>query len=223
MKRSEINQYICEAKAFMNKHQFYLPQWADWSPKEWATRGTECDDIRQKAMGWDLTDFGSGDFINVGLTLFTLRNGSLVIKDKSYCEKIMFVRCNQVTPLHFHWHKTEDIINRGGGTLCMKLWKADRQKEILTDNSLEVKIDGVSTTVKAGEIIRLGLGQSICYEPYLYHTFWAEEDHCLVGEVSTVNDDMTDNRFLYPKGRFPKIEEDESALYLLCNEYPEAK
>ena len=64
-------------------------------------------------------------------------------------------------------------------------------------------------------------GQSICYEPYLYHTFWAEDDHCLVGEVSTVNDDMRDNRFLTPKGRFPQIEEDVPAEHLLCNEYPE--
>ena len=142
-------------------------------------------------------------------------------KDKPYCEKIMFVRCGQVTPTHFHWLKTEDIINRGGGILCMRLWKADKETEMLTEEPLVVSIDGVSTRVAPGETVRLAPGQSICYEPYLYHTFWAEDDHCLVGEVSTVNDDMRDNRFLTPKGRFPQIEEDVPAEHLLCNEYPE--
>ena len=172
-------------------------------------------------MGWDLTDFGWGDFLKIGLTLVTLRNGSLQKKDKPYCEKIMFVRCGQVTPTHFHWLKTEDIINRGGGILCMRLWKADKETEMLTEEPLVVSIDGVSTRVAPGETVRLALGQSICYEPYLYHTFWAEDDHCLVGEVATVNDDMRVNRFLTPKGRFPQIEEDVPAEHLLCNEYPE--
>lgn len=30
MKRSEINQYIREAKAFMTKYHFMLPPWVDW-------------------------------------------------------------------------------------------------------------------------------------------------------------------------------------------------
>ena len=113
MKRSEINQYIREAKAFMTKYHFMLPPWADWTPDDWKSKGPECNDIRERAMGWDLTDFGWGDFLKIGLTLVTLRNGSLQKKDKPYCEKIMFVRCGQVTPTHFHWLKTEDIINRG--------------------------------------------------------------------------------------------------------------
>ena len=145
MKRSEINRYIREAKAFMTKYPFMLPPWADWTPDDWKTKGPECDDIRERAMGWDLTDFGWGDFLKIGLTLVTLRNGSLQKKDKPYCEKIMFVRCGQVTPTHFHWLKTEDIINRGGGILCMRLWKADKETEMLTEEPLVVSIDGVST------------------------------------------------------------------------------
>lgn len=221
MKRSEINQYICEAKAFMAKHQFMLPPWADWTPEDWATKGSECDEIRNNAIGWDLTDFGWGDFLKIGLTLVTLRNGSMQKKDKPYCEKIMLVRCGQVTPTHFHWSKTEDIINRGGGILCMRLWKAD-EKEEPTEEPITVSIDGVRTQIVPGETLRLAPGQSICYKPYLYHTFWAENEHCLVGEVSTVNDDQKDNCFLIPKGRFPQIEEDVPAEHLLCNEYPEA-
>ena len=106
MKRSEINQYIREAKAFMTKYHFMLPPWVDWTPDDWKSKGPECNDIRERAMGWDLTDFGWGDFLKIGLTLVTLRNGSLQKKDKPYCEKIMFVRCGQVTPTHFHWLKT---------------------------------------------------------------------------------------------------------------------
>lgn len=223
MKRSEINRFIREAKDFMAKHQFLLPDWAHWTPADWAEKGHECDDIRERAMGWDLTDFGWGDFEKIGLTLVTLRNGSLEKKDKPYCEKIMLVRKDQLTPTHFHWNKTEDIINRGGGVLCMKLWKADKATETKTDDKIVVSIDGVKTEVVPGETLRLKPGQSVCYEPYLYHQFWGEGDHCLVGEVSTVNDDVRDNRFEEPKGRFPQIEEDEAAECLLCNEYPAAK
>lgn len=130
----------------------------------------------------------------------------------------MFVRESQVTPIHFHWHKMEDIINRGGGDLCMKLWKAD-QKERMTETPCTFQVDGITTTLRAGEILRLRPGQSITFEPYMYHTFWAEGGDCLAGEVSTVNDDTADNRFHEPLGRYPQIEEDEAAEYLLCNEY----
>ena len=63
MKRSEINQYIREAKAFMTKYHFMLPPWVDWTPDDWKSKGPECNDIRERAMGWDLTDFGWGDFL----------------------------------------------------------------------------------------------------------------------------------------------------------------
>jgi D-lyxose ketol-isomerase len=54
-----------------------------------------------------------------------------------------------------------------------------------------------------------------------YHSFWGEPGNgrVLVGEVSKVNDDRTDNHFLDPVGRFPEIEEDEEPLYLLAMDY----
>ena len=152
MKRSEINRHIREASAFLAKHRFPLPPWAHWSPAEWRTKGPECNEIRENALGWDLTDFGSGDFLKQGLTLVTLRNGNPKKGDKVYCEKIMFVREHQVTPIHFHWLKTEDIINRGGGTLCMRLWKANPAEE-LTDEPITAQVDGV-TTVIAGDAVK---------------------------------------------------------------------
>lgn len=58
--------------------------------------------------------------------------------------------------------------------------------------------------------------------PGLYHEFCAEGGTVLIGEVSAVNDDTTDNRFTEEVGRFPEIEGDQPPLYYLCNEYPPA-
>jgi D-lyxose ketol-isomerase len=220
MKRSEINAIIKEARAFFASQNFNLPQWIDWSEEEWKTKGTECAEIKRNGLGWDVTDFATGNFNEIGLTAITVRNGNLKYDRKTYCEKLMMVRVNQVTPIHFHWKKMEDIINRAGGDLCMKLWKAD-EAEALTNEDVVVQIDGVTTTVKPGELLRLKPGASISFEPYVYHTFWAEGAPCMVGEVSTVNDDENDNRFLEPLGRFSEIVEDEPKYRLLCNEYPE--
>ena len=218
MKRSEINRYINEAKNFFAEHQFHLPVWVDWSPAEWSTKGDECEEIRRNQLGWDVTDFATGKFEEIGLTLVTIRNGNVKYDKKTYCEKIMFVRENQVTPTHFHWKKMEDIIHRGGGTFCVRLLKAD-ENEQPTDAPCSVQIDGVTTVIPAGEVLRLQPGQSISFEPYMYHEFWSEGGHSMIGEVSTVNDDENDNRFLQSPGRYPSIEEDEPAQYLLCNEY----
>ena len=218
MKRSEINNYIREAIRNFDKHHFYLPAWIHWTPQEWETKGDECDEIRQNGLGWDVTDFSKGEFLKEGLTLVTIRNGNIKHDRKTYCEKIMLVRVNQITPIHFHWKKMEDIINRAGGDLCMKLWKATKDEK-LSDETVCIQVDGVRTEIKPGEMLRLKPGESISFEPYIYHTFWAEREDCLVGEVSTVNDDVNDNRFLEDLGRFSEIEEDVIADYLLCNEY----
>ena len=222
MKRSEINQAIKDAQALMKEFKFYLPEWADWTPEDWQNKGHECDEIRRNALGWDVTDFSKGNFKDEGLTLVTMRNGNPDHDEKTYCEKIMYVHVDQKTPTHFHWNKMEDIIHRGGGTFCMKLWKANKEEE-KTDEPFDIQIDGVTTKITPGEVIRLHPGQSISYVPYIYHVFWAEGAPCLVGEVSKVNDDNNDNRFYEPTGRYPGIEEDEAPYRLLCNEYPEAK
>jgi D-lyxose ketol-isomerase len=70
-----------------------------------------------------------------------------------------------------------------------------------------------------GDVLTLTPGESVSLPQYCYHKFWAADGRVLVGEVSMVNDDDTDNRFLEPIGRFSTIEEDEAPLYLLCNEY----
>lgn len=218
MKRSEINAIIREAKAFFDAHQFHLPEWVNWTPEEWATKGDECQEIWHNELGWDVTDFAKGDFDKEGLTLVTIRNGNVKRDNKTYCEKIMYVREGQITPTHFHWRKMEDIIHRGGGDFCIKLWKADAEEQPM-DVPCSVQIDGVTTVVPAGEVLRLKPGQSISFEPYMYHQFWSENGPSMIGEVSTVNDDAADNRFLESPGRYPHIDEDEPKAFLLCNEY----
>ena len=36
---------------------------------------------------------------------------------KTYAEKLLVVKEGQMAPMHFHWNKTEEIINRGGNVL----------------------------------------------------------------------------------------------------------
>ncbi|MCK4982532.1 MAG: D-lyxose/D-mannose family sugar isomerase [Victivallaceae bacterium] len=223
MKRSEINNYLIFAKEYFKKHCFELPPWAYWSPAYWAKAGAECSEIREKMLGWDLTDFGSGDFEQIGLLLFTIRNGSPdADAAKNYAEKIMIALPKQVTPIHFHWNKAEDIINRGGGRLVMKLWQATEDEE-LSETPVTVQVDGITKTFSAGEAISFSPGESITLLPRMYHTFWAEASSCIIGEVSRTNDDVNDNRFYEQIGRFTEIAEDELPLHLLCNEYPSAK
>lgn len=222
MKRSEINQIIREADAFIHQHGFHLPPFAYWTPAAWTQMGSEASEIVTKRLGWDITDFGSGDYARLGLFLFTIRNGDLANlrtgQGKLYAEKLLIVDVDQVTPLHFHWLKTEDIINRGGGRLAIKLVNATPD-EGLADSQVTVSTDGVVRTVPAGGVIVLGPGESITLPPYLYHEFWGEDSRVLVGEVSTVNDDAADNRFYPPVGRFPVIDEDEPPFYLLVGDY----
>jgi len=221
MKRSEINRNIEYARNVWAEHGWQLPPFASYAPADWQGREEEKAQLAARMLGWDLTDFGSGDFYKTGLLLFTLRNGRLDGQDEQpYAEKLMLVRENQVTPCHFHWSKMEDIINRGGGVLCVKLYESTEDEQ-LSDRDVRVMIDGSFRTYPAGSIVRIEPGSSITMHRGLYHSFWGEEGKgdVVVGEVSKVNDDTRDNRFLEPCGRFPAIEEDEAPIALLCGEY----
>ena len=224
MKRSEINKIILENIDFINKMNFKLPKFAYFTPDEWKEKGSEYDEIRENMLGWDVTDYGHGDFEKIGLFLFTIRNGNINKPWKSYAEKLLISDENQYSPMHFHHNKMEDIINRGGGNLIVEVYNAT-EDDGLADTDVTVYIDGHTEVVPAGTKIRLTPGESITLPQRQYHAFWAEEGYgkVLIGEVSMVNDDNVDNRFYETQGRFPTIEEDEAPIYLLCNEYPKAK
>jgi D-lyxose ketol-isomerase len=178
------------------------------------------DEIIENHLGWDLTDFGSGDFKACGLLLFTMRNGTEKLNLKTYAEKIMIVDEDQLTPMHFHLSKMEDIINRGGGNLLMKLYPSN-EKEEFAEHEFEVSLDGIKRKFRPGDVVRLQPGESITLYQGLYHSFYGEsgKGKVLVGEVSTVNDDHSDNRFFDEVGRFPEIEEDDAIRCLLLGDY----
>ena len=174
-------------------------------------------------LGWDITDFGQGNFARRGLFLFTLRNGrpgpNAPLPRKTYAEKILIVEEGQLTPLHFHWSKMEDIINRGG-ELVVQLFNALPDEQPDRESPVTVWTDGMQRTVPAGGTLTLAPGESITLPQRNYHAFWAQGGKLLLGEVSQVNDDDADNRFAEPLGRFPAIVEDEAPRHLLCTDYP---
>ena len=228
MKRSEINAALHELEQAAMQHGFNLPPFCSFTPEEWAEKGHEYDEIRDNMLGWDITDYGLGDFDRVGFSLITLRNGNLKMRErytKTYAEKLLYLREGQYSPMHFHWSKMEDIINRGGGNVLIRVYNSlpDEQIDKLTD--VEIHVDGRAMSVPAGAQVRLTPGESITIYPYMYHDFEVEAGSgaVLLGEVSQCNDDNADNRFNPPVGRFPTIEEDEAPYRLLCCEYPVAR
>ena len=228
MKRSEINAALKEMEQMIREYRFAIPPFCNFTPEEWKEKGHDYDEIRDNMLGWDITDYGLGDFDKVGFSLITIRNGNLKMKDKytkSYAEKLLYIKEGQYSPMHFHWSKMEDIINRGGGNVLIRVYNRLPNEEIDYESDVKVHTDGKSYTVPAGTQVRLKPGESIFVYQGLYHDFSVEPGTgpVLLGEVSQCNDDNVDNRFYEKMGRFPEIEEDEAPYRLLCNEYPEAK
>lgn len=182
MKRSEINAVIREAISAFHQHGWTLPP----NPK------------------WDITDFGLGNFGACGLTLVNLA------EQPEYCEKLMYVRKNQVTPHHYHASKKEDIICRWG-RLAIEFAK--------TSPTLRLQVNGEFRNIPTDKPLILVSGERITLTHGVEHAFWADSAYGIVGEVSTANDDTNDNFFRDPAvGRFSRIEEDEKPLVKLVSD-----
>lgn len=226
MKRSEINAAIKKMECLIEEHRFELPPFCKFKPEDWETKSAQYDEIRDNRLGWDITDYGMGDFEKVGFALITLRNGNQTNPKykKVYAEKLLMLLEGQHSPMHFHWNKSEDIINRGGGTLLIHLYN-DAGDGSFADSKVLVNSDGRSYEVEPGTAVELKPGESITLWPHQYHDFdvLPGTGDVLIGEVSMSNDDETDNRFYEKVGRFPEIEEDEAPYRILCNEYKQAK
>ena len=223
MKRSELNTIIEEAITFVEEKGLCFPAFAKWGLPEWKAMGPEYQEITDNMLGWDISDFGSGDFNSCGLLIFTFRNGNFHNKEKypkPYAEKLLLVEDGQELPFHFHWSKMEDIINRGGGNLIVQLYNSD-DGEDYADTDVTVTIDGRQVTVPAGGTVTLHPGESITLNPRQYHRWIGEKGtgKIMLFEVSTTNDDTLDNRFHSAKNRLPEIEEDVPARYLLFQDY----
>lgn len=221
MKRSEINAALRWADNLLNESCIRLPRFAYWDMETWKANKDNIDTLRTVMQGWDITDFGSGDFENIGAVLFTVRNGCLTAPGvgSPYAEKYLMILNGQRLPVHYHAVKTEDIINRGGGDLVMKFYNAHEDGSVDYESDVTVYSDGLKMVVKAGEEVVIKRGNSVTITPRMYHIIAAKNGALIAGEVSSVNDDKTDNYFAEPVSRFADIEEDEAPLYPLCNEY----
>ena len=190
MKRSAINRAWRDAAACFARHHRALPP----EPR------------------WDITDFGLGDFDRFGLTLVNLAT------EPEYCEKLMYARRGQTTPCHTHARKKEDIICRAG-ELALRLWPAKPGAAQTPATAFAVPVNGAPRTLAPGQLLSLASGSRVTLVPGVWHEFQSASDECIIGEVSTANDDLHDNFFLDPAiGRFPAIEEDEPAAVRLVSD-----
>lgn len=221
MKRSRVNEILREGDTFIRSFGYVMPPFAYLSPND--LKAAEHGQIKSRRMGWDITDYGAEKFDEMGLFLFTTRNG--LSKDLGatsamlYAEKIMISREKQLSPMHRHDVKVEDIINRGGGKLVLELFSANAAGGIDRKSPVNVMVDGMMRKLEAGGLLKLDPGESVTLFPNTWHAFWGEGGDVLIGEVSTVNDDLTDNIFEQPIGRFSNIDEDETPLHLLVSDY----
>lgn len=159
---------------------------------------------------WDVTDFGLGDWRKFGLVLVNLA------EEKEYCEKLMYAKKGMVTPAHCHRKKKEDIICRSG-TLAVQVWAGHPSKS--NGRGFDLPINGELIRVNSGDIIELHAGSRVTLVPGIYHEFYPDSLECIIGEVSTANDDLHDNFFVNKDiGRYPGIEEDEPAIVRLLSD-----
>lgn len=225
MKRSDINAIMSEADDMIRTHGFALPPFAYWTPDMFKARADAARHVIEARCGWDITDYGAGRYDEMGLFLFTLRNGLLsdltAGRGMCYAEKLLISKQDQLSPMHTHVIKAEDIINRGGATLVIELYGSDDSGAFAEDRGGRVWCDGIAVDYAPGQKLKLAPGESVTLRPGDWHAFWGEGGDVLIGEVSTVNDDETDNIFRDPIGRFSKIDEDEPPTHLLVSDYRE--
>lgn len=177
MKRSEINKALKELEAMCAKYKCYLPPFCNFTPEEWQEKGHEYDEVRDCMLGWDITDYGLGNFDKFGFSLITIRNGCRTQPEKYpkvYAEKLLYLKEGQMAANHFHWFKTEDIINRGGGNCLIRVYNSLPNEEIDYESDVEVHCDGLKRMVPAGTQIRLRPGESLWVTQGMYHDFAVE-------------------------------------------------
>ena len=188
MKRSEINAAISEAKDMIDRYSWVLPKWGYWSKEEYNNNPNLKNYLKNHQMGWDVTDFGKGEFEKKGITLFCIRNGIQGNNDdKPYAEKLLLeVDSNQI--------------------------ELNSKIDVLVDGEI------VSVAPREPLILKRGQSVTVERNIYHKFYSAEGSGMVMAGEVSQVNDDNKDNYFLESVGRFTEIEEDEVAIHPLWNE-----
>ena len=162
MKRSRINDIITDADEMMRSFGFVMPPFAYWSPDEFKARKDIAKNVIDARCGWDITDYGAGKYDEMGLFLFTLRNGRLADLQRGggmcYAEKLLISKQDQLSPMHTHVLKAEDIINRGGATLVVELFGSDDAGNFADDKGGTVFCVGTNCDFAAGEKLQLKPG-----------------------------------------------------------------
>ena len=198
MKRSAINAIMRESEAFMRSFGFILPPFSRWSPDEMRARKGEIDGITGASLGWDITDFGLGDFEQTGLFLFHRAQRPL-------CRSAARTRhalCRKGddrpqgsgdanAPASSEGRRHHQSRRRHAGDRAV--WRYRRP--VRPVQGTRVATDGIWRELAPGHKLRLSPGESVTLMPGDWHAFWGEGADVFVAEVSTVNDDNTDNIF----------------------------
>ena len=112
MKRSEINQLITEGVVLFRKMGISLPPQAHWNLETWYEHRNLAEEMRKRSIGWDLTDFGSGDFSKIGMFNYTVSNGFIDLTtskpaDQPYSNKVKIVKEGQAYPTYYAGFPTD--------------------------------------------------------------------------------------------------------------------
>lgn len=159
---------------------------------------------------WDVTDFGLGNWRKFGLVLVNLA------EEAEYCEKLMYARKEMTTPAHCHRKKKEDIICRWG-RLAVRTWVGHPSQA--SPEQFVVPINHEPMSIRSNGVIELDAGSRVTLVPGVYHEFYPLSQECIIGEVSTANDDLHDNYFVNSDiGRYPGVEEDEPVMIKLISD-----
>jgi D-lyxose ketol-isomerase len=222
MQRSFIDARIDKMLEFCASFGARLPPFALWSESEYRADPAAAARILEGGLGWNIVEFEPGAFASRGLSAFTLRMGDWRHlshgRGRLYAEKALFAEDGQRTPHHYHIVKTEDIVNRGGARFVVELFKVDRAGASLKERFRVLK-DVTTIDLGPGDRVTLEPGESLTLEPFVAHAFWAEGGATLAGEVSLVNDDLTDNYFLPALAPFAPIIEDAPRRYITVRDH----
>ena len=210
----------------VREYRFALPPFCGFTPEEWAEKGHEYDEIRDNMLGWDITDYGMGDFDKMGFSLITLRNGNLKLDQytKTYAEKLLYIKEGQYSPMHFHWSKMEDIINRGGGNVLIRvyhstptrIWTGSGRSMSMWTAGRWWSLLGPGAADPGGEHHHLSLPLPRLYRGARFRSGAA-------GRGEPVQRRQHRQPLQSPCGPLPHHRGGRAPYRLLCNEYPAAE